>query len=100
MNDDVSDIPSTGCNVISNSSTIYNYTSNTRKTFIQIGGKWFYTQSSTYTSIPTGYQCVDISSLNSKAEFYPIYILIALVLAVFVWWFVWRLIRPLMRVKL
>lgn len=99
MNDDVSVIPSSGCNVISNSSTIYNYSSNVRKTYIQIGGKWYYTQSSDYYSIPSGYQCVDVSSINSKAEFYPVYVLIAFILAVFVWWFVWRLVRPLLRFK-
>lgn len=100
MSDDVSAIPTTGCNVVSNSTTIYNYNSNTRKTYVQIGGKWFYTQSSTYSSIPTGYQCIDISTINSKAEFYPIFIFFAFCLAVFVWIFVWKLIKPMLRIRL
>lgn len=100
MSDDVSAIPTTGCNVVSNSTTIYNYNSNIRKTYVQIGGKWFYTQSSTYSSIPTGYQCIDISTINSKAEFYPIFIFLAFCLAVFVWIFVWKLIKPMLRVRL
>lgn len=99
MSDDVSAIPTTGCNVVTNSTTIYNYSSNTRKTYVQIGGKWFYTQSTNYSSMPTGYQCVDVSSLNSKAEFYPIFVFLAFCLAIFVWLFVWRLIRPMVRIR-
>lgn len=100
MSDDVSAIPTTGCNVVNNSTTIYNYTSNTRKTYVQIGGKWFYTQSSSYTTIPSGYQCIDISTVNSKAEFYPIFIFLAFCLALFVWIFVWKLIKPMLRIRL
>lgn len=99
MSDDVSAIPNTGCNVINSSTVIYNYSSNVRKTYIQVGGRWYYTSQSSYTNIPTGAQCVDISSVNSNAVFYPIFIFIAFVLAVFVWWVVWRFIRPFLRVR-
>lgn len=97
MHDDVSSIPNTGCNVLSNDSVVYNYHNNVRKTYIKVGSTWYYTSTSNFNSFPAGYQCVDVSTFNSRAEFYPIYIFLAFILAIFVWFFVWRLIKPLIR---
>lgn len=89
MTDDLSAIPTSGCNYISNDTTIYNYSSNVRRTYRQIGGKWYFTEQSTYTSIPNTYQCVDITGLSSNSVYLPIYYFIAfiLVLVVLYLWF-------------
>lgn len=71
MRDDVSAIPTTGCNYLSNSETIYNYSGNVRRTFRQVGGKWFFTEQSTYQTIPTNYQCIDLSELSSYSVYEP-----------------------------
>ena len=100
MSDDVSSIPSTGCNVLNSATTLYNYSNNSRRTYIQVGGKWIYTSQSSYSTLPSGAQCIDVDSLNSRSEFYPIFIFIAFVLAVFVWVVVWKLIKPILRIRL
>ena len=52
FNDDVSAIPTTGCNVLNTNDTISNYSPDnyTRKTYIYRGGKWYLhrTESQTY----------------------------------------------------
>lgn len=100
MSDDVSAIPTSGCNVLNSPTTLYNYSNNSRKTFVQVGGKWIYTSQSSYSSLPSGYQCIDINDLNSRAEFYPLFIFIAFILSVFVWVVVWKLIKPILRIRL
>lgn len=100
MSDDVSAIPTTGCNVLSSPTTLYNYSSSTRRTYIQVGGKWIYTSQSSYSTVPSGAQCIDIDVLSSRSEFYPIFIFIAFILAIFVWFVVWKLIRPILRIRL
>lgn len=93
MTDDISEIPATGCNYISNNTTIYNYNSGLRKTFRQIGGKWFFTEQSAYNTIPSNYECVDISELSSNSMFLPQYYFFAFVMVcvvIYLWFSVFR----------
>lgn len=86
MKDDVSSIPSTGCTVISNSTTIYNYSNNTRRTYTEIGGKWYITAEAYYSTIPSGAYCIDLDeySLKSYAVYEPFYIFMSLTIALFI----------------
>lgn len=103
MSDDISEIPNNAsCYTINSQSSIYIYRSNTRDTYTQIGGKWFKTATSNYTNIPTNTVCrsySDIESLNSNAAWYPTYQIIAFGLAVFVWFFVYKLVSKFIRWK-
>ena len=74
MHDDVSDIPITGCNVLSSSDTISNYNANVRKDFVFSGSKWYLyrTQTANYGSYDiSSYNCIDVTKLNSNAVFQP-----------------------------
>lgn len=101
MTDDFSDlIKGANCYVISSATSIYAYKSGTRTAYSQIGGKWFKTAENAYSSVPANSVCysyADITKINSKAEYFPIYEFIALVLAIFVWFFVFRLFSRLIR---
>lgn len=88
------------CYVLNNASTIYSYKGSVRKTYIQVGGKWYYTTQSTYNTIPSGAVCFsysDITKLNSNAVFEPFLIGLSFCLAVFVWWAVFSLFSRLVR---
>lgn len=78
--DDVSDIPTTGCNVLNSQSSLYNYNNGVRQTFVQVGGKWIKTGENTYSYTPSGINCIDVSTLNSNAAFEPIFYAIAFML--------------------
>lgn len=101
MKDDFSEvITNATCYTINNTTSIYAYRNNVRYSYAQIGGKWYKTAETSYSSVPATSNCYDfssISSLSSRAEFYPIYMFIAFLLAVFVWrfiYFIWsRLVR-------
>lgn len=84
MNDDVSEIPSSGCNVLNSSTVIYNYNNNVRRTFTNVGGRWIYSGQSTNSTTPLNAVCIDVLSLNSNAQFEPIYHFISLSLVVLV----------------
>lgn len=77
--DDVAAIPSTGCNVLSGSNTVTNYTGNVRKDYVQNGGKWilYRTQSSINQYDTSSYNCIDVSLLHSNAVFEPFLFLVA-----------------------
>lgn len=87
MKDDTSAIPRTGCNILNNEYSVYNYTGNTRRDFVKIGGKWYHNRTQSYSYMPdySSYTCVDVGDFNSNAQFEPIYLFIALSMAVFVW---------------
>lgn len=72
MRDDISSIPTSGCNVLSNSETLYNYNNSVRRTYRQVGGKWIFTEQQSYQNLPSQYQCVDITELSSNAVYEPI----------------------------
>lgn len=86
MKDDTSEIDTGAqCYVLNNATTIYSYKGGTRKTYYQIGGKWYAAAQSTYNSLPIGAYCVDygkIQGINSNAAFEPLYSFIVLVIAV------------------
>ena len=78
--DDVSDIPTTGCNVLNSQNIIYNYYNGVRSSFVQIGGKWIKNGETTYSYNPGGLVCIDVSELKSNAAFEPIFYSIAFML--------------------
>lgn len=78
--DDVSAIPTIGCNVVNSQTTIYNYNNGIRQAFVQIGGRWIKNGESTYSYTPSGLICVDVSSLNSNAAYEPFYYMTAFAL--------------------
>ena len=96
MTDDISQIPTGGCNVISSDTTIYNYSSGVRKTFRQIGGKWYLTEQNNYNTIPTQYVCVDISGISSNAVYEPILYMVSFVLFISCVWLFYFVIRKLL----
>lgn len=101
MTDDFSNlVTGASCYAISNQTTIYSYKANIRTSYVQIGGKWFKQAEQVYQNVPastTCYSYADITKINSNAPYYPIYQFLALVLAVFVWFFVFRLYSRLIR---
>lgn len=101
MKDDFSELETgASCYVLNSTTSIYSYKGGVRSSYVQVGGKWYKTAQTDYYSIPTASTCFsysDITAINSKAEFAPIYEFIALILAVFVWWFVFKLVSRLFR---
>lgn len=73
MKDDTSQIVTTGCSVLSASDTIDNYTGNIHRKYVFNGGRWLLSQTSsrTYDYDVSGYNCIDVSTLNSNAIFEP-----------------------------
>lgn len=101
MKDDFSELEKGAtCYVLNSATSIYSYKNGVRSSYVQVGGKWYKTAQSDYYSIPTTSVCFsynDITAINSKAEFAPFYEFIAIILAVFVWWFVFKLVSRLFR---
>ena len=101
MKDDFSNLETgASCYALSNTTTILSYKSGVRTTYNQVGGRWYKTAAQNYTSVPTNTVCwsyADITALNSNAVYYPFYVLVALMLSLFVWFFVFRLISKLFR---
>lgn len=101
MKDDFSELETgASCYVLNSSTSIYSYKSGVRSSYQQVGGKWYKTAQNAYSSVPSTSICFsysDITAINSKAEFAPIYEFIAFILAVFVWWFVFKLVSRLFR---
>lgn len=99
MRDDFSELPTNAsCYTLNSATSIYVYRNNIRDTFTQIGGKWYRSATTTYSSVPTNSVCwlySDITGLSSNAEFLPIYEAIAFILAMFVFALVWSLFRRL-----
>lgn len=101
MKDDFSELEKgASCYVLNSATSIYSYKGGVRTSYIQVGGKWYKAAQNAYSGIPSNSLCYsynDITAINSKAEFAPIYEFIALILAVFVWWFVFKLVSRLFR---
>lgn len=101
MKDDFSELETgASCYVLNSSTSIYSYKSGIRSSYQQVGGKWYKTAQTTYNTIPSSSVCFSynrITEINSYSEFAPIYEFIALILAVFVWWFVFKLVSRLFR---
>lgn len=101
MHDDVSQIPLTGCSVLSSSDTISNYSGNTRKDYVQNGGVWYLyrTQTSSYGNYDTSsYNCIDTTTLNSYAVFTPFFYAVAFSLFLVVVFCFFKIIRGLINV--
>lgn len=101
MTDNFDDLETgASCYVLNNATSIYSYKSNSRKTYTLVGGKWYYTATSTYTNIPTNTVCwsySDITELSSNADMYPVYMFISFSLAVFTYFLAWYLFRRLFK---
>lgn len=101
MTDDFSNLETgASCYAISNQTTIYAYKASVRTSYIQIGGKWYKSSTSSYYNIPDSTSCYsysDITSVNSNAAFYPQYMIFAFALAVFVWLVVFKLLGRLVK---
>lgn len=86
MKDDVSEIDSSWCNVLTSSDTLVSYSPDrrTRRDYSFSGGRWikYRTSSSTYGYDISGYNCSSIDDLNSYAVFEPFIYLVAFVLFV------------------
>lgn len=80
--DDVSSIPNTGCSVITGNNSITNYTGNTRKDFVQNGGKWYLyrTQTTINSYDVSSYNCITVSDLHTNAVYEPFFYLVAFAL--------------------
>lgn len=104
MKDDVSEIINNAtCYTLNNATSIYAYRDNVRNTYTQVGGKWYKTAETTYSSVPFSAYCLsynDISDLNSNAAFEPIFVFIAFCLAIFVWKFVYFMWSRLVRYRI
>lgn len=94
MTDDFSELETNAsCYTINSTTSIYAYRSNIRSSYTQIGGKWFKSAQTSYTSVPTNSVCYsysDITELSSNAVYYPFLVAIAFSLAVFVFMFAFK----------
>lgn len=94
--DDVSNIPSGGCNYY-NGTTIQHYSDNHNRTTYALNGRKWLEISRDYSQY--GYNmpsvCVDISDLHSNGELEPVFDIIAFSLALFVFFFAFKLFKPL-----
>lgn len=81
MKDDVSEIDSSWCNVLTSSDTLSSYSPDrhSRSDFSFNGGRWikFRTSSSTYGYDISGYNCTSLDDLNSFAIYEPFIYLVA-----------------------
>lgn len=100
MTDDVSAIPTSGCNILSNATTVNNYSNGVRRTYYQLGGKWVFASQQEYYNLPNNYVCVDVSVFNSNAAFEPIFVGIAFCLVVFVYLLWFNIFKRITRWKL
>jgi len=93
---DVSRIPTTGCNVITSSTVITNYSNNSSYTYELIGNAYIYRSTSPSTSQPTNAVCqtnTQIQTLQSNYDYIiPLYHLSAIGSALVLFWIAYRII--------
>lgn len=84
MKDDVSEIDSSWCSVLTSSDTLVSYSPDrrTRSDYAFNGGRWFKyrTSTSSYGYDISGYTCITPSDLNSYAVYEPFIYLVAFLL--------------------
>lgn len=84
MKDDVSEINSSWCNVLTSSDTLVSYSPDrrSRSDYSFSGGRWikYRTSTSTYGYDFTGYNCISLDDLNSYAVYEPFIYLVAFLL--------------------
>lgn len=105
IKDDISNIETgASCYVLNSSTSIYAYKGNTRKTYSEIGGKWFLSAESTYNTIPSNAVCWSYSSLEQLSHYAyiePVYFSFALIFSLFIFIFAFMLLfRQFFRRKL
>lgn len=105
IKDDISNIETgASCYVLNSATSIHAYKNNTRKTYSEVGGKWFLSSQSTYTSVPSNSVCwsyTDIAKLSHYAYVEPIYYSFALMFSLFILIFSFMLLfRQFFRRKL
>lgn len=88
IKDDVSEIETgASCYVLNSATSIYSYKSGSRKTYSEIGGKWFLSAESVYNTIPSNAVCwsySDIAELSHFGYMEPVYISFSLIFGVFI----------------
>lgn len=88
IKDDISNIETGAtCYVLNSATSIYSYKGGTRKTYNEIGGKWYLSAQSAYSSVPSNSVCwsySDIQELSHFSYIEPIYISFALIFSLFV----------------
>lgn len=105
IKDDVSEIETgASCYVLNNATSIYSYKGGTRKTYNEIGGKWFLSSQSAYSSVPSNSVCwsySDIQELSHYSYMEPLYFSFALIFSLFILFFSFMLLfRQFFRRKL
>ena len=105
IKDDISNIETgASCYVLNSATSIYSYKGNTRKTYSEIGGKWYLSAESAYNIIPGNAVCWSYTSLEQLSHYAyvePIYYSFALIFSLFVLIFSFQLLfRQIFRRKL
>lgn len=71
----VEGIPTNGCLYLNSSTTFTHYLNGTATSYVIMNDKAIKTRTSSYSTMPTGYQCVEAQSLTYKPElevYFPI----------------------------
>lgn len=88
IKDDVSEIETgASCYVLNNATSIFSYKNGVRKTYNEIGGKWYLSSQSDYYSVPASSVCwsyTDLQELSHFAYMEPVYYSFALIFSLFV----------------
>lgn len=104
MKDDFSEIvDNASCYTIASESGLYAYRNNVRYSYTKLGTKWWLRQTDNYNNVPVNSTCYsynDIIAINSKPEFEPIFVFMALVLVVFVYWLWFNIFKRITKWKL
>lgn len=105
IKDDVSEIETgASCYVLNNATSIYSYKGGTRKTYNEIGGKWYLSSQSNYYNIPDSAVCWNYDAIQDISHFSymePIYISFTLIFSIFILIFSFMLLfRQFFRRKL
>ena len=99
MTDDFSEIDKNAtCYTLNSATSIYSYRDYIRYSYTQIGGKWYKTGQTPYHDLPINTLCRtydDITAINSKAEFAPVYAGIAFALVFVTLALFWATIRKI-----
>lgn len=88
----VEGIPNNGCNYFNNNYGFTNYNAGTATTYVIIEGKAIATRRQTYTSIPTGYICINANDIKYKPEYEVSMIFMSIVLCSLIGVLLWKTI--------
>ena len=101
MKDDVSEVPLTGCTVITGSSSLTNYSNNIRKDYIFNGGKWYlYRTQTNYNNYDvSSYNCINPTSLESYNIYKPLLFGVALLLFICFFVLIYKVVKGFFYVR-